>query len=69
MNDARRTDTLDMVKRWIRDQWGKHTEKKALAPQVRGMLVDLDGVYEQRNSGDPKPHTTPEQAIAETDQR
>lgn len=37
-----------MLGRWIRDLWGKHTEKKALAPAVRDMLVDLDGVYEQK---------------------
>ncbi len=58
-----------MLRRWIRDLWGKHTEKKALTPGVRSMLVDLDGVYEQKNSSDSKPAAASEQTVAETDQR
>ena len=62
----RRADTLDMLRSWIRDLWGKHTEKKALTPEVRSMLVDLDGVYEQNGSGDSRPTAAPEQIVPET---
>jgi len=37
-----------MIKLSIRDRWGKLTEKKALNPEMRNMLLRLDGVYEQR---------------------
>ena len=43
-----------MLRRWIRDLWVKHTDKRALTPEVRNMLVDLDGVYE-RKSTDARP--------------
>ena len=58
-----------MLRRWIRDLWGKHTEKKALPPEVRNMLVDLDGVYEQRDSHDSRPTATSEQSVSETRKR
>jgi len=58
-----------MLRRWIRDLWGKHTEKKALTPEVRSMLVDLDGVYEQHGSGDPRPIAASEQIARETNTR
>lgn len=57
-----------MLRRWIRDLWGKHTEKKALTPEVRSMLVDLDGVYEQ-HGGDSRPIATSEQIVPETHKR
>lgn len=57
-----------MLRRWIRDLWGKHTEKKALTPEVRSMLVDLDGVYEQ-HGGDSRPIATSEQIVRETHKR
>ena len=54
-----------MLRRWIRDLWGKHTEKKALTPEVRNMLVDLDGVYEQ-SSTDARRAAGPEQQLDAT---
>lgn len=32
----------------IRDLWGRATQKKEMKPEVRSMLLDLDGVYERR---------------------
>ena len=55
--------------RWIRDLWGKHTEKKALTPGVRSMLVDLDGVYEQKDPGDSRPIAVSEENAPETHKR
>jgi hypothetical protein len=37
-----------MVKLSIRDLWGRATQKKEMKPEVRSMLLDLDGVYERR---------------------
>ena len=37
-----------MVKFSIRDFWGRATQKKELKPEVRDMLLNLDGVYERR---------------------
>ena len=35
--------------RWsIRDLWGRLTEKKAMKPETREMLLGLSGIYEQR---------------------
>jgi len=34
----------------IRDLWGRATQKKAMKPEVRSMLLDLDGVYERREA-------------------
>ena len=48
-----------MLKRLIRDLWGKRTEKKALNPEMRNMLVSLDGVYEQGSPSDSRPTTDP----------
>jgi hypothetical protein len=39
----------------IRDLWGKRTEKKALNPDMRDMLLSLDGVYEPRASTEAQP--------------
>jgi hypothetical protein len=36
-----------MPKWSIRDLWGRLTQKKAMKPEVRDMLLSLDGVYEQ----------------------
>ena len=58
-----------MLKRWIRDLWGKHTEKKSLTPEVRNMLVDLDGVYEQNDPGDSRPIAASGQGVPETRKR
>jgi hypothetical protein len=46
-----------MLKRLIRDLWGKRTEKKALNPEMRNMLVSLDGVYEQGSPSDSRQAT------------
>jgi len=58
-----------MLTRRIRDLWGKHTEKKALTPEVRNMLVDLDGVYKQSDSGDPRPLAASKESVPETRER
>jgi hypothetical protein len=34
----------------IRDFWGRATQKKEMKPEVRNMLLDLDGVYERRDA-------------------
>ena len=57
--------TVDMLTRWIRDLWGKHTEKKALNPEMRSMLVSLEGVYEERSMDSPRA-ADPEQRATET---
>ena len=36
-----------MAKLSIRDIWGRATQKKELKPEVRDMLLNLDGVYER----------------------
>ncbi len=54
-----------MLKRSIRDLWGKHTEKKALTPEVRGMLLSLDGVYDEKAAPtDSRPAATSEAQAA-----
>jgi hypothetical protein len=55
-----------MVKRLIRDLWGKRTEKKALTPEMRDMLVGLDRAYEQEGSSDAQQTTGSEQRVGET---
>jgi hypothetical protein len=39
-----------MVKLSIRDFWARATQKKEMKPEVRNMLLDLDGVYERRET-------------------
>ena len=46
--------------------WGKRTEKKALNPEMRNMLVSLDGVYEQGSPSDSRPTTDPGQHADDT---
>ena len=56
-----------MVKLSIRDLWGKRTEKKALKPEVRNMLMSLDGVYEPREpAASPHPDQRDEEDSRET---
>jgi hypothetical protein len=55
-----------MLKRLIRDMWGKRTEKKALNPEMRHMLVSLDGVYEKGSPSDSRQTTDPGQHVDET---
>ena len=43
-----------MAKWSIRDLWGRITQKKAMKPEVRSMLLDLDNVYEPRKPVDPE---------------
>ena len=38
----------------IRDLWGRATQKKEMKPEVRNMLLDLDGVYERREAVAPQ---------------
>jgi hypothetical protein len=37
-----------MAKLSIRDLWGRLTQKKAMNPDMRNMLLKLDGVYEPK---------------------
>jgi len=46
---ARSADNRTMLKS-IRDLWGRATQKKEMKPEVRSMLLDLDGVYERREA-------------------
>lgn len=46
--------------------WGKRTEKKALNPEMRHMLVSLDGVYEKGSPSDSRQTTDPGQHVDET---
>jgi hypothetical protein len=39
-----------MAKWSIRDLWGRLTQKKTLNPEMRTMLMSLDGVYEPQAS-------------------
>ena len=43
-----------MAKWSIRDLWGRMTQKKAMKPEVRSMLLDLDSVYEPRKPVGPE---------------
>jgi hypothetical protein len=49
----------------IRDLWGKRTEKKALNPDMRDMLLSLDGVYEPRASSDAQPADARDEQVEE----
>jgi hypothetical protein len=51
-----------MAKWSIRDLWGRLTQKKAMNPEMRSMLLSLDGVYEPKASGAAQETPTPEQA-------
>ena len=51
-----------MAKWSIRDLWGRLTQKKAMNPEMRNMLLSLDGVYEPKAPGDAQETATPEQA-------
>ena len=50
-----------MPKWSIRDFWGKRTEKKALNPDMRDMLLSLDGVYDPKSSDHSEPENEREQ--------
>jgi len=41
-----------MAKVSIRDLWGRLTQKKAMNPEMRNMLLSLDGVYDPKRPGD-----------------
>jgi hypothetical protein len=51
-----------MAKWSIRDLWGRLTQKKAMNPEMRNMLLKLDGVYEPKASAAAESQQTPEQA-------
>ena len=41
------------MSKWsIRDLWGRLTQKKQLNPEMRSMLLNLEGVYDPRAPGD-----------------
>ncbi|HEU5206348.1 MAG TPA: hypothetical protein VFT94_01950 [Gaiellaceae bacterium] len=52
-----------MPKLSIRDLWGRATQNKEMKPEVRSMLLDLDGVYERR-----EPVTSEQDDDAQTDE-
>jgi hypothetical protein len=45
---ASHADNHEMAWWSVRDLWGRLTEKKGMKPEVRSMLLELDGVYEPR---------------------
>jgi hypothetical protein len=51
-----------MAKWSIRDLWGRLTQKKAMNPEMRNMLLSLDDVYEPKPSAATASQETPEQA-------
>ena len=51
------------MSKWsIRDLRARRTEKKAMKPEVRNILLSLDGVYEQRKAPGTEPEGAREQA-------
>jgi len=41
------------MSKWsIRDLWGRLTQKKQLNPEVRSMLLNLEGVYDPKAPGE-----------------
>jgi hypothetical protein len=51
-----------MAKWSIRDLWGRITQKKQMNPEMKNMLLSLDGVYEPKPSAAGESSQTPEQA-------
>ena len=51
-----------MAKWSIRDLWGRLTQKKQLNPEMRSMLLNLDGVYDPKTSAAGESQRTSEQA-------
>ena len=51
-----------MAKWSIRDLWGRLTQKKAMNPEMRNMLLKLDGVYEPKQPVSGVSEQSPEQA-------
>jgi hypothetical protein len=41
-----------MAKWSIRDLWGRLTQKKQMNPEMKNMLLSLDGVYDPKRPGD-----------------
>jgi hypothetical protein len=39
-----------MAKLSIRDLWGRLTQKKQMNPEMKNMLLSLDGVYEPKRA-------------------
>ena len=54
-----------MAKWSIRDLWGRLTQKKALNPDVRDMLLSLDNVYEPKSPASGEPQETSDRAQQE----
>ncbi len=57
-----------MAKWSIRELWRKRSEKKELSPEVRSMLLSLDGVYEPRGS-DKSPAPAQDERAAQASKR
>jgi hypothetical protein len=51
-----------MAKWSISDLWGRLTQKKAMNPEMRNMLLSLDGVYDPKASASDESQQTHEQA-------
>ena len=49
-----------MAKWSIRDLWGRLTQKKAMNPEMRNMLLSLDGVYDPKALASDEAAQTPE---------
>lgn len=54
-----------MAKWSIRDLWGRLTQRKALNPDMRDMLLSLDNVYEPKGPASGEPQETPDRAQQE----
>ena len=56
-----------MAKLSIRDLWGRLTQKKALNPEMRSMLLSLDGAYEPKPLAPGESQQTTDRAQPEED--
>jgi hypothetical protein len=54
-----------MAKWSLRDLWGRLTQKKAMNPEMRNMLLKLDGVYEPKAPGSAETEQSPERPAHE----
>jgi hypothetical protein len=54
-----------MAKWSIRDLWGRLTQKKAMNPEMRNMLLKLDGVYQPKAPASGEAEQTPERSAQE----
>jgi hypothetical protein len=54
-----------MAKWSLRDLWGRLTQKKAMNPEMRNMLLSLDGVYDPKAPGSGESKQSPERSAQE----